>query len=69
MKSYEQQIEFGDHLVLATEGVTAVLGGGEIADMVCELKEPQKIVEAILNAIETRPRQYRDDRSMVVVRM
>jgi hypothetical protein len=32
-------------------------------------KEPKKIVEYSLREVGTRPRQYRDDRSMVAVRI
>ncbi len=64
---YNQEIKSGDYLILATDGVTAVLNHDEIEDIVTRQKEPKKIVEYSLREIGRRPRQYRDDRSMVVV--
>ena len=64
---YSKEIKSGDYLILATDGVTAVLNHDEIADIVTRQKEPKKIVEYSLREIGRRPRQYRDDRSMVVV--
>jgi len=64
---YNKEIKSGDYLILATDGVTAVLNHDEIEDIVTRQKEPKKIVEYSLREIGRRPRQYRDDRSMVVV--
>ena len=64
---YNEEVRSGDYLVLATDGVTAVLNHDEIVDIVTRQKEPKKIVEYSLREIGRRPRQYRDDRSMVVV--
>ena len=66
---YSKEIKSGDYLILATDGVTAVLNHDEIADIVTKQKEPKRIVEYTLREIERRPRPYRDDRSMVVVRV
>ena len=66
---YNEEIRSGDHLILATDGVTAVLNLDETAEIVARKKEPKKIVEYSLREIGKRPRQYRDDRSMVVVRV
>lgn len=66
---YNQEIGSGDYLILATDGVTAVLNQGEIVEIVIRQKEPKNIVEHSLREIGKRPRQYRDDRSMVVVRV
>lgn len=68
VNSYQRQIGTGSSLVLTTDGVTAVLNESEILDLVTRNKEPQKIVEAALREVATRPRRYRDDRSMIVVR-
>jgi len=62
-----EEIRSGDYLVLATDGVTAVLNRSEILETVIEQKEPKKIVEQSLREIGRRPRPYRDDCSMVVV--
>ncbi len=67
--SYRQDVESGDYIVLATDGVTAVLNHGEIVDLVATAKEPRRIVENVLWEVGNRPRQYRDDRSMIVVRV
>ena len=69
VQSYRQDIESGDYIVLATDGVTAVLSHQEIADLVTTAKEPRRIVENVLREVGSRPRQYRDDRSMIVVRL
>jgi serine/threonine protein phosphatase PrpC len=66
---YNGEIKSGDYLILATDGVTAVLNHDEIVDIVTRQKEPKKIVEYSLREVGTRPRQYRDDRSMVAVRI
>jgi serine/threonine protein phosphatase PrpC len=66
---YNEEIKAGDHLILATDGVTAVLNQDEIVETVTRLKEPKRIVEYSLGEIGRRPRKYRDDRSMVVVRI
>jgi len=68
IKNYKQMVEPGDCIVLATDGVTAVLARNEIASIVTNYVEPRKIVEHLLREVGRRPRQYRDDRSMVVVR-
>jgi serine/threonine protein phosphatase PrpC len=65
---YSKEIRSGDYLILATDGVTAVLNHDEIVEIVTRQKEPKKIVEYSLREVGRRPRQYRDDRSMVVVR-
>ncbi|HEX9613504.1 MAG TPA: SpoIIE family protein phosphatase [Candidatus Bathyarchaeia archaeon] len=65
---YNKEIKSGDYLILATDGVTAVLNHNEIMDIVTRQKEPKRIVEYSLGEIGRRSRQYRDDRSMVVVR-
>ena len=64
---YNKETKSGDYLILATDGVTAVLNHDEIVDTVTRQKEPKKIVEYSLREIGRRSRQYRDDRSMVVV--
>ena len=69
VETYSEKIELGDYLVLATDGVTAVLSESEIVNFVTTLKEPQKIVEVTLREVANRPRPYRDDRSMVIVRI
>jgi serine/threonine protein phosphatase PrpC len=66
---YNKEIKSGDYLILATDGVTAVLNHDEIVDIVTRQKEPKRIVEYSLREIGRRPRQYRDDRSMVIVRV
>ncbi len=66
---YNEEVRSGDHLILATDGVTAVLNQDEIVETVTRLKEPKRIVEYSLGEIGRRPRKYRDDRSMVVVRI
>ena len=66
---YNKEIKSGDYLILATDGVTAVLNHNEIVDIVTRQKEPKRIVEYSLREIGRRPRQYRDDRSMVIVRV
>ena len=66
---YHKEVKSADYLILATDGVTAVMDHGEIVDMVTRQKEPKKIVEYSLREVGRRPRQYRDDRSMVVVRI
>ena len=66
---YNEEIRSGDHLILATDGVTAVLNQDEIVETVTRQKDPKRIVEYALAAIGSRPREYRDDRSMVVVRI
>ncbi len=69
IQSYKQDVESGDYIVLATDGVTAVLNHQEIADLVATAKEPRRIVENGLREVGSRPKQYRDDRSMIVVRV
>ena len=69
VQSYKQDVESGDYIVLATDGVTAVLNEDEIVDLVATAKEPKRIVENGLREIGNRPREYRDDRSMIVVRV
>jgi serine/threonine protein phosphatase PrpC len=66
---YNKEVKSADYLILATDGVTAVLDYGEIVDMVTRQKEPKRIVEYSLREVGRRPRKYRDDRSMVVVRI
>ena len=66
---YNEEIRTGDHLILATDGVTAVLNQDEVLEAVARQKEPRRIVEYALGEIGRRARQYRDDRSMVVVRI
>jgi protein phosphatase len=66
---YNEEIRSGDYIILATDGVTAVLNHREILETVTKEKEPKKIVEYSLREVGKRPRQYRDDRSMVVVRV
>lgn len=66
---YNEETKSGDYLVLATDGVTAVLNDDEIVGIVTRQREPKRIVEFSLGEIRIRPRQYRDDRSMVVVRI
>jgi serine/threonine protein phosphatase PrpC len=66
---YNEEIRSHDYLVLSTDGVTAVLNHDEIVKIVRERKEPKRIVEYTLGEIGRRPRQYRDDRSMVVLRI
>ena len=69
VQSYKQDVESGDYIVLATDGVTAVLSHQEIVDLVATAKEPRRIVENGLREVGSRPKQYRDDRSMIVVRI
>jgi len=64
---YNKETKSGEYLILATDGVTAVLNHDEMVDIVTREKEPKKIVEYSLREIGRRSRQYRDDRSMVVV--
>jgi len=66
---YNDEVRSGDHLILATDGVTAVLNQDEIVETVTRRKDPKRIVEYALGEIGSRPREYRDDRSMVVVRI
>lgn len=69
VQSYRRDVESGDYIVLATDGVTAVLSHNEIVGLVTTAKEPRRIVETALREVESRPRQYKDDRSMIVVRV
>ncbi len=69
VKGYKETLETGDYLVLVTDGVTAVLNQREIAEMVTQRRDPQKIAESVLDEVGKRPRPYRDDRSIVVVKM
>jgi PPM family protein phosphatase len=66
---YNEEIRAGDYLILATDGVTAVMKHDEIVDAVTREKEPKRIVEYSLGEIGRRPRPYRDDRSLIVVRI
>lgn len=69
VQSYRRVVESGDYIVLATDGVTAVLSHNEIVGLVTTAKEPRRIVETALREVGSRPRQYKDDRSMIVVRV
>ncbi len=69
VRSYKRDVESGDYIVLATDGVTAVLNENEIVDLVATDKEPRRIVENGLREVGSRQREYRDDRSMIVVRV
>jgi len=66
---YNDEVRSGDHLILATDGVTAVLNQDEIVETVTRRKDPKRIVEYVFCELGGRPREYRDDRSMVVVRI
>jgi len=66
---YNEEVRSGDHLILATDGVTALLNHDEIVEIVSRQKEPKKIVEYSLREVGRRARNYRDDRSMVVARI
>lgn len=68
VQGYKRDVQSGDYIVLATDGVTAVLNEDEIVDLVATAKEPKRVVELGLREVGSRPRQYRDDRSMIVVR-
>ncbi len=69
VQSYKRDVESGDYIVLATDGVTAVLNEDEIVDLIATAKEPKRIVENGLREVGSRPRKYRDDRTMIVVRV
>lgn len=64
-----QETGSAEHLVLATDGVTAVLGEDEILRIVLVEKEPKRIVNYCLGEVGERSREYRDDRSLIVVRL
>jgi serine/threonine protein phosphatase PrpC len=66
---YNEEVRSGDYLILATDGVTAVLNHDEMVEMVTKQREPKKVVEYSLREIGRRPRHYQDDRSMVAVRV
>ena len=68
-QSYRRDVESGDYIVLATDGVTGVLNEDEIVGLVATAKEPRRIVENGLREVGSRPRQYRDDRSMIIVKV
>ncbi len=68
VQGYKRNVRSGDYIVLATDGVTAVLNEDEIVGLVATAQEPKTIVENGLREVGSRPRKYRDDRSMIVVR-
>ncbi len=69
VQRYKRDVESGDYIALATDGVTAVLNEDEIVGLVATAQEPKRIVENGLREVGSRPRKYRDDRSMIIVRI
>lgn len=63
----ERPVTAGDMVVLASDGVTDAISENEILMILRENADGEKAVEAIIHAVDEKPRIYHDDKSIIVV--
>jgi len=66
---HEEKLNKGSYIILATDGITDVLSKEEIFSAVKSLKEPEKIVDFLIEKAVERPKVYEDDKTVIVICM
>lgn len=64
---YEGKLEAKDFIILATDGIADYLNEGEIIFTINKLKTPRKIVNFLIKKVEEKPKNYEDDKSVIVI--
>lgn len=64
----EEKFEPDMYVVLATDGVTDLVGKDEIHEIIKKYKIPRNIVFALLKRAGTKPTIYNDDKTVIVIR-
>ncbi|MEM5829259.1 MAG: serine/threonine-protein phosphatase [Candidatus Aenigmatarchaeota archaeon] len=67
--SVEKEIEVGDIVMLATDGITDVLSEEEIVEVLKKQSELEKIVDEIIQKAEKKPSFYQDDKTLILIKV
>ncbi len=62
-----ETLKVGDHIILASDGITKVLTEDELLDIVKKYQDPKKIVQETLLAASEEPQSYDDDKTMIII--
>ena len=65
--SYNENLQRNDCVILATDGITSVLGPHEMLGIAANLRGSKQICEAILDKVNSTPKDYDDDKSIIVI--
>ncbi|MEM5836445.1 MAG: serine/threonine-protein phosphatase [Candidatus Aenigmatarchaeota archaeon] len=66
---FEKELKVGDFILLATDGITDVLGEEEIAKLLKNENNLERIVEKIIEEAEKKASFYQDDKTLVLIKV
>ena len=72
VRTYERQLQEGDHVILSTDGMMASLSNKDVLDIVIKRATPELVVNSLVEEIKKKPRiykgrEYRDDIGIIDV--
>lgn len=67
--SVKKEVKVGDLIMLATDGITDVLSKKEIFEFLKKKMSLDRIVEKIIEEAENKPSFYRDDKTLILIKV
>ncbi|MEM5879228.1 MAG: serine/threonine-protein phosphatase [Candidatus Aenigmatarchaeota archaeon] len=65
----EKELEVGDFILLATDGITDVLSEEEIVKFLNKKSELEEIVKGIISEAERKTSFYQDDKTLILIKV
>lgn len=66
---FKKELENGDYIILATDGITDVLSEFELIEIVEKFKDVEKICEKVVEEASKKAVTYDDDKTLIVIKV